>query len=155
MSTIKQDISITPITACLVDESQYHDNLSTYFGPRFAIYGEALVYVWLLRISKIPVQWTYLRFYKLSNGGFYLSPRYAEEVDIEATFNNVECTLSHDAAGIIATMLALRDIVHKKSTSTGDALTLSEKYRVTEKYHALAAFSVTHAEVINIYRAID
>ncbi|CAZ15834.1 antirestriction protein [Xanthomonas albilineans] len=123
----------------VVAEDERLEFLSNHFGLRFARRGEALVFAWLLRLSKVPIEWTRLQYYTLSNSGFYLAPR---ELRLS------ECELSADAVGIVATMLTLRQLAHEAASTPAAA-------KFAQQYHALAAYSVTHAESINIYRAID
>ncbi|WP_080932671.1 antirestriction protein [Xanthomonas albilineans] len=128
-----------PITVSLVvGQDQRSELLSKYFGTRLAARGEALVFAWLLRLCKIPIQWTSLQYYTLSNGGFYLAP----------TFGGSESKLSADASGIVATLLTLRQLAHE-SAGTPLAATFARHY------HSLAAFSISHPEKIGIYREID
>lgn len=136
------------ITAFLVDESQYSDYLSTYFGQHFSVQGEAMVYVWLFRLSKMPIQWTRLYFYTLSNGGFYLAPNFEQELRIKFIPNNLECKMSTGAVGIVATLFTLRELAVRTAGTPA-----AEKY--ANHYHSLGAYATMHAEAVAIYRAID
>ncbi|CAZ15873.1 antirestriction protein (plasmid) [Xanthomonas albilineans] len=144
----------TQITAsAVVGEDKRLEFLSKHFGVRFARRGEALVFAWLLRLAKVPIEWTRLQYYTLSNSGFYLAPR---ELRIS------ECELSADAVGIVATMLTLRQLAHESaacveadSTYPAAKLAVTASVKFAQQYHHLAAYSVKHAESINIYRAID
>lgn len=131
-----QDQSIT--ASLVIGQDQRSELLSKYFGVRLAARGEALVFAWLLRLCKIPIQWNSLQYYSLSNGGFYLAPN----------FGGSEAELSADASGIVATLLTLRQLAHEYA-GTSLAATFSEHY------HSLAAYSISHSEAIGIYRAID
>lgn len=94
MSTQEQ-----PITASLVAESQRLDFLTTYFGPRLMMRGEALVYAWLRRLCE-RYNGAYWHYYTLSDGGFYLAPNLCERLEIEVDGNGFRGELSAAAAGI-------------------------------------------------------
>ncbi|UHQ20149.1 antirestriction protein [Lysobacter sp. KIS68-7] len=77
-----------------------------------------------------------LRFVSLTNGGFYLAPCVgALRIRIDAQRNDV--TMSGDAAGIVATLLALCALGH------GD------------HYRRLRAYAGDHVESTTILAAVD
>ncbi|ALM83112.1 antirestriction protein [Bordetella sp. N] len=116
--------------------------LPTYFGPRDFLKGELLVYRWIELLSD-DYRGGYWHFYEIP-GGFYLAPAGYTELRIRWPLNHCDCTMSADAAGIVATLYALSELCE---AVRGDGL--------VDRYHALKAFALEHPEVAAIYAAID
>jgi hypothetical protein len=110
--------------------------------------AENLVYEWMYRLSP-NYNGGYWHFYTLSNGGFYLAPLLYGEMLLIVPGNVFSDTVSPDAAGIVATLFTLCQIIgeaHQKGMDVAPLL---------ERYHALRDFAAEHAEAAAIYRAID
>lgn len=138
------------VTACMVPEDRRLNFLPMYFGPRWMIDGEALVYRWLNRLCA-DYHSALWHFYELSNGGFYMAPDLPGRLYIRVGSNGFESAMSADAAGIVATLFALAEIAEKirdmEETNEGDVF--------ADRYHLLRAFALKHAEHALIFQAID
>lgn len=135
------------IVATLVDDENRLDFLPTFFGPRFMLHGETLIYAWMRKLCS-AYNGGYWKFYTLSNGGFYMAPAKESNLAMVIASNGFEGELSADAAGIIATLFALNQLATEQDGShLGDVL--------TNRYHHLRNFAKNHAEAVEIFRAID
>ena len=135
------------VTASLVAEDDRLEFLPKHFGIRRMLQGEALVFGWMDALSK-TYGGGYWNFYTLSNGGFYMAPDRKDAMRIDVVGNDFSGDVSADAAGVIATLFALRQMAHDLR-GTEDGNTAGESYR------RLLDFVGAHPEAGAIYRAID
>jgi hypothetical protein len=136
-----------PPTASRVPDNRRLDFLPTYFGPRLMMRGEALVYGWLRSLCA-SYKGAYWHYYTLPGGGFYLAPDLTERLEIQVDGNGFSGELSADAAGIVATLFALCQLVAEVA-DTDMAETL------IDRYHLLRDFAAEHAEAAVMFQAID
>lgn len=131
------------IVATEVPEDKRLFVLPEFFGFNLMLRAEALVYGWM---SKLSIDYTGggWNFYKLDNGGFYMAPSEEKAWRIAVGGNGYEGTVSDDAAGIIATLFMLGQIVGELQTEA-----------MAEAYYALLDFATEHAEQAAILNAID
>ncbi|WP_111748577.1 antirestriction protein [Salinisphaera orenii] len=118
--------------------------LPNFFGTDQMIFGEALVYGWMDRLSRDYNGgfWTY---YELSNGGYYMAPELdCETVHIRCEGNFFEGYLSPDAAGIVATLHALNRLAWD-----------TRQPRMVDLFDLLRDYAGDHAEGPAIFAAID
>lgn len=129
------------ITPTLIAESGRLDLLAKFFGPALMIRGENLVYAHMGRLA--PAYngggWD---FYTLSNGGFYMAPK-AESFEVSTALNTT--TMSGDAAGVVATMFAIGQLL-------GSGVKCS---KLRDSYYFLRDYAFDHAESSLIIQAID
>lgn len=130
------------VTATLVAEDNRLDFLPHYLGRQMLL-GEQLVYRWLSELTD-DYSGGYWHFYELSNGGFYMAPEQSGTLRFVCADNYFEGDLSADAAGIVATLYALNQLVCK---------TLDED--IYEMYYRLRDFAGEHDESAAILGAID
>ena len=139
--------TFTPVVAVLVDEKQRLNFLPSYFGVRSMMRGEALVFAWMKSLS-VDYSRGLWNFYELTNGGFYMAPSTPGLLRINVTGNGFSSKVSADAAGIIATMFALSQLMHEvHGTDACDPL--------IEKYYYLRDFAIAHVEADLILAATD
>lgn len=83
--------------------------LPALFGNERMDIGEALVYFWMGILSKDyrGGRWDY---YRTSNAAMYLAPQRPKILRISVVSNGFVGKLSADAAGIVATIYALRQL---------------------------------------------
>jgi hypothetical protein len=129
-------------TSSVVPESGRLAFLPMLFGRHF-MRGEALVYRWMDSLCEAYSggYWEYL---KLSNGSGYMAPKRDDKMKICVDSNYFEAEMSADAAGVVASMFALCQLAN-----------LTQDDGIIERYHALRAYAVQHAEAHLIMRAID
>ncbi len=137
-----------PVTASLVPLRDRMAFLPRLLGARM-IRGEFAVYDWMGRLA--PAYHGGLwKFYTLSNGGFYLAPDVDTPFKVEVSGNYFSRELSADAAGIVATLFALCQLVEEAAEEGAD-----DQERLADHYHALRAFAGEHVEGGLIFAAID
>jgi hypothetical protein len=131
------------IVATIVPEDKRLSILPDFFGFAQMLRAEALAYGWM---SKLSIDYTggYWHYYKLDNGGFYMSPSEDKPWRIAVHGNGYESTVSTDAAGIIATLFMLGQLCQELQTEA-----------MAEAYHALLDYATEHAEQAAILNAID
>lgn len=136
-----------PVTAALVAEKARMSFLPAYFGPRFFLRGETLVYAWLQRLSKNYEggNWDY---YTLSNGGFYMAPTMEGLLRIVVEGNGFVGNMSADAAGIVVTLYTLGQLARENHR-------INDVDNLIKRYHFLREFVYGHAERRMIFSAID
>jgi hypothetical protein len=117
------------------------------FGKRFMLTGESLVYSWLSSLCQ-EYSGAYWDFYLLSNGGFYMAPRFSKKLHVVVQGNGFRGALSADATGIVATLFALGTL---SSQCVGDMAC----EMLLDHYYALLGFATKHAESKLILAAID
>jgi hypothetical protein len=116
--------------------------LPRYLG-RYMIAGEGLVYNWMRKLSD-DYDGNEWRFYTLSNDGFYMAPRGPERLLIQYEGNAVARWVSADAAGILATLLALGQLWERYEDDT-----------LALRHHALLAYVRQHPERAKIQAVLD
>jgi hypothetical protein len=130
------------ITAHRVDEPSRLDFLPTFFGRSFLL-GEATVYGTLSSLSP-DYGGGYWEFYTLSNGGRYLAPQADKTFRLSCQGNGFEGEVSADAAGVVATLMALNALAWK----THDPLFI-------DAFYLLREYALEHPEANRILQAID
>lgn len=129
-------------TARLVSDDARLDFLPKHFGPRFMLRGESAIYRWLNRLSA-DYQGGYWHYYDIP-ASFYLAPAREEPMRIIWPLNGCDCTVSADAAGVVAMLYAWRELCEFPAC-----------HHLVDKYYALLAFADAHPEAGAIQAAID
>ena len=129
----------------ILDTQQRKRFLSSLFG-RYFIRGESLIYAWMRDLSD-EYQGGYWNYYKLSNGGLYMSPEIASPY-LRIRQNNFRGAMSTDALGIVCTLSTLRYLVYDPSVQIGCDL-------LTQNFFRLLHFVSDHREDRAIRIAID
>jgi Antirestriction protein len=142
------DTTATPtsIKAALVPDDQRLDFLPAFFGPGLMMYGEALVYKWMGRLSRSYNGGSW-QFHTLSNGGYYMAPTQPARLRVAVAGNGFDGFVSADAAGVIATLFTLGQLAATENDPAGE--------RFAVLYHALRDYVGDHPEAAFISRAID
>lgn len=132
-----------PITATAVIEDKRLSVLPRFFGVGQMLRAEAIVFGYM---SKLSIDYTggHWEYYLLSNGGFYMAPSMDIPMRVEWHGNGYEGTMSADAAGIVATMFAVGQMVHEQQTNA-----------MADLYHQIRDFALGHPEAQKILAAID
>jgi hypothetical protein len=138
---------LAPVAANLVAESARLSFLPSFFGLRLMLRGEALVFSWLDQLST-DYTGGYWNFYTLTNGGFYLAPATSERMRLAVDGNGFDGRMSADAAGVVATLFALGQIV-------GEIQDSEARDNLIDHYHYLRDYAKEHAEANLIFQAID
>lgn len=131
------------ILANEVDADQRMDFLPEFFGNNLMLVGENYIYNTMEKLSK-DYNGGFWKFYKLSNGGFYMAPHMSKKLTVSVHGNYYEGDVSADAAGIIATLFALSALCHQFPSD-----------RYIDLYHHLRDYISCHPEGSEIYKAID
>ena len=136
------------VTATLIPEGAQRLNfLPAKFG-RYFMRGESLVYAWMRKLSE-DYSGGFWHYYTLSNGGHYMAPEMGDaRLTLLVEGNGYEGSMSADAAGIVACMFALGQLMHQVEDEAA-------RDHLVEQYHALHSFAVFHPESGAICRAID
>jgi hypothetical protein len=132
----------TSIIASKVPNRQRLSFLPRYLGSHMLM-GEALVYAALESMSD-DYNGGYWEFYDLSNGGFYMAPAIDKKLRLTCSGNYFDGEVSADAAGIIATLMALNQLSWQ---TRGD--------HYIRLFYLLRDFATEHPESALILRAID
>lgn len=132
------------ITATRVSESQRMDVADEHFGIRFPLTAEPMIYQFATQLAS-AYSGGYWHFYRLGNGGFFMSPELDETFKVIAE-NGYEGTMSAEAMGITACLYAFSNL------SFGEG-----KFGKTcaDHYHWLYEFAMGHIEAAAIRAAID
>ena len=139
-------MSTQQITATQVQEGRRLAFLPRLFG-RHMLYGETLVYRWLDNLSD-DYKGGYWEFYDLSNGGGYMAPAHSSELELQVEGNGYSGSMTADAAGIVACLFALGELVASVQQPT-------DRDRLADLYHTLRDFASQHPERQEIMQAID
>jgi hypothetical protein len=129
------------ITATKVEENHRLAMLPKYFGRHLGR-AERLVYTYMRHISK-DYDGGLWEFYELSNGGFYMAPESPETMALVVE-NSFDGTMSADAAGLIATLMAISSLGFTTRDSDIAALYLN-----------VEAYALQHSEGNQIARALN
>ena len=127
------------------DQQQRTRFLSSLFG-RYFMRGESIVYAWMRELSD-EYQGGFWNYYRLSNGGFYMSPDMGYSY-LRICQNNFRGTMSTDAVGIVCTLFALRCLAYDGCVQRGRDL-------LTQNFFRLLRFVSVHQEDRAIRSAID
>lgn len=133
----------TKIHATKVANNQRMAFMPKLFGRQY-LRGEHLIYTWMRELCK-QYQGGYWEFFELSNSGMYMAPNIEGSVEMSWALNYSREHISSDAAGIVATIFALNQVI--SSGAVSEAL--------IEKFYALRDYAGEHAEAGAIYRLID
>lgn len=133
----------TRVVATVVSDDERMTFLPRFFGGRLMMYGEALVFDTMRRLSP-KYRGGLWKFYTLSNGGYYMAPHVETPMHLSVSGNWFEGELSGDAAGIVVTLFAL------------SALSIETHIeRIGDLFHLLRDYAIEHAEARSILAAID
>lgn len=130
------------ITETVLNESQRLTVLPELFDQHMMRF-EAYVYGWMGRLVQ-EYDGAYWDMYRLSNGGFYMSPSSLPRYTLCVTSNYFDGELSADATGIVVTLFALNQLVWEV-----------QKAEIADLYHWLRDYAANHLEAAQIFRAID
>lgn len=136
MSTASTNTELT-ITAIKVAEKDRNDFFVKHLGLELMIDGESLIFSYARQLASNYKGGAW-DFYELSNGGFYIAPKY-ESLDFDYG------TMSGDAAGIAVTLFALNHLLWAGEQCN----------RLRENYYHLRDFAYQHKESQMIHRVID
>ena len=135
----------TPITRHLVPESQRVAVTASLFGPHFPLQIEPVVYNIAEQMAE-DYCGGYWHFYILDHGGFYMAPD--EDCSFEVKCQSFSTrTLSADALGVVASMLAFSHLSYQGDFDFGRLC--------ARHHHLLRAHVMGHDEVAAILGAID
>lgn len=132
------------ITNTIVPESERLAFVDKLFGISYVIKLEPTIFTMAERIAP-DYSGAYWIFHALSNGGFYMSPRFDTEFSISCE-NGYEGKLSPDGLGIAACMYAFSHL------SFGDGRLAQV---CAEQFHLLREYVFEHPEAKAILRATD
>lgn len=132
------------ITAVLVSEAQRMDTADKFFGIRYPVTVEPMVYHFATQLAP-AYNGGYWNFYQLSNGGFFMAPKLDESFKVIAD-NGFNGSMSAEALGVTACLYAYSNL------SFGEG-----RFGETcaDHYHWLRAFAMEHAEAGGVLAAID
>ena len=88
------------ITAVLVSEAQRMDTADKFFGIRYPLTVEPMVYQFATQLAP-AYNGGYWNFYQLSNGGFFMAPKLDESFEVIAD-NGFKGSMSAEALGVTA-----------------------------------------------------
>jgi hypothetical protein len=130
------------ITAKLVPEHERLDFLprkvpGRYLEFEFTVYGN------MDRIAEAygGGMWD---FFELSDGGFYIAPSGDGKYEVVVETNGYSGSMSHEAAGIVASLFALNSLCWRYEDS-----------RYIKLFHQLRDYACEHVEANEILGAID
>ena len=125
-----------------VPESKRMDFLPEVFGERNFMRGENMVYDSMMKMCN---EYTggFWEYYKLSNKGFYMAPMGYGKMHLLVEGNYFDGVLSADAAGIVASLVAINQLVW------------AGVRELTDPFYHLRDFAAQHSEAAEIYSAID
>ncbi len=132
------------ITNAIVPESDRMNIVDRLFGLGYVLKLEPTVFS---IAEALADEYTggYWEFHDLSNGGFYMAPRFETELSVSCE-NGFEGKLSPDAFGITVCLYAFSELSFRD-----DRLAQT----CAQQYHLLREYVAEHPESRSIYRAID
>jgi len=130
------------IVATDVPEERRMDFLKHKLGPKHFARAENLVYAWMSGLAE-DYRGGGWRFIDLSNGAFYLAPRLAEPLRLRVYGNGFDAVLDPDAAGLVASIFALNQLLWDGDEALADL------------YYRLLEYAYQHLQSREIIRAID
>jgi hypothetical protein len=131
-----------PIHATVVPEHLRPEFLPKHFGLNATLKVEVSIFGWMESLCP-AYKGGFWEFIELSNGGAYMRPAHADFYDLRVETNGFHAQVSADAAGLIATTMALNMLIwqgHKNLLS---------------KYEQLRDFIPHHSEHPAILNALD
>ena len=133
----------TPQATPVADSARIHF-WPEHFGsiPQW-ITLEPRIFAWLDRLCA-EYHGDFWEFYTLSNGGAFMVPETVWDYVLFNELNSNEATVSHEAAGIVACLLAYS---HHACRTECDAM--------TEHYYRLRDYALSHPECNAIMHIID
>lgn len=140
--TIDEDLEVD-ITARLVVNDERARLMTELLGVKYSARFLARLDDWMRELCADYTGGCW-HMYELSNGGFYMAPQDEGQLDLFNDCNNFEGTMSVDAAGLTATLLALHDLVHKAQLNT-----------LADLYEHVFFFANAHQEGAAIMQAIQ
>ena len=133
--------------ATLVKDSERLRFLPKYLD-RWMMKGENIIFSVMGKLS-CDYNGGHWNFYELSNGGFFMAPSSDSQFNICVPGNHSESAVSPDAAGVIATLFALNQLMYIIPESSDDL------EKIVNFYYLLRDFAVEHQEGSKIISAID
>jgi Antirestriction protein len=131
-----------PITCAAVPAHLRPTFLPRVFGHAHFMRGEQAVYCWMSALCR-EYRGGFWDFVDLSNGGFYLRLVTDQPMAIRVEGNGFDDAVSADAAGIIATLFAINQLLFDGAEHLDDA------------YWRLLEFAAQHPERSKIGQAVD
>lgn len=132
------------IISTIVPESERMSIVDSLFGMSYMLKLEPAVFNIAEALAEAYTG-GYWEFHDLSNGGFYMAPRYDTEFTVSCE-NGFEGKLSPDAFGITVCLYAFSELSFGKDRMAQACST---------QYHYLRAYAAEHPEARTIYRTID
>ena len=168
-----QDIDINESDKLRIQARVLKDQERMSFLPRlfgnYMMQGESYVFAWMQQLCP-AYQGGFWDFVSLDNGGGFMmthravaqsrSRKYVREhggkkqVLVVVDSNGYEGWMSAEAAGIVATMFALSDLMMRASDPVTHMLREKDEF-LAERYYQLRAFAAQHEEIEEIFGAID
>lgn len=137
------------IEASLVAEDDRLSFLPKHLGEKLMMQFESAVYLWMRSLAP-DYSGGHWNFHELSNGGFYMAPSKSRNFQMRSP-NYAQYEVSMDAAGIIATMFALNEIINRIAFDEEQ----DPPEHLVEGYYFLRDFIVDHPEAAAIFALID
>lgn len=137
-------MTTSSIINTIVSESERMAAADRHFGLSYVLKLEPAVF----RITEVlAVAYTggYWEFHELSNGGFYMAPRFDTEFQVRSE-NGYDCKLSPNALGITACLCAYS---HLSFGGNGFAQICARHF------HLLREYALSHPERAAILAVID
>lgn len=131
------------VTRALVPDDERAGALHDRFGILHFLF-EPRVYDWMGYLSA-DYRGGYWRYFRLSNGGFYMAPADEKSFHIVNPCNGCEGDLSADGAGIATCFFVLSNLCFEYQTNSVFA----------DRFHQLRDYIFQHEEVAEILRLID
>jgi hypothetical protein len=133
----------TRIVANLVPEDKRMSVLPDFFGFAQMLLAEGMTFDYMQKLS-IDYNGGHWHYYRLSNGGFYMAPSEDKPMRVQFNGNGYEGTMSADAAGLTATLFMLNSLANSLATD-----------KMIDLYYLVRDFASEHAEITEIFKAID
>lgn len=133
------------ITSNSVPSNRMASTAHKHFGGYFAFTFEPFLYDMTRKLSEDydGGEW---RFYTLSNGGFYMSPKTDRTFRVSSPNGN-DAVMSANALGIAACLIAYSNLSFSRNPRVSQLM--------AEYYHRLYAYTYGHKEENSIRRIID
>jgi len=138
----EDELASPRVEARLLNDQERLAALPAHFGPHMMRY-EIYVYGWMDLLS-VGYEGGHWDMYRLSNGGFYMSPSWPAHFQVQVEGNGFRDTMSADATGVVVNVFALHQLASEFPTEANRRL-----------YSAIREYGASHPEAIKIYRAID
>ena len=139
--SIRRSLFAMRTEACLIPERSRTEVLCKHFG-RHMLTVESRIYDCMSQVCAAYSGGCW-RFFELSNGGLYVSPR-DDAYDIRIDGNGFRGRMSADAAGITVCLITYSQLSFESATET-----------FAKHFHWLRDFAWHHAEARAIFQAID